>query len=328
MDVLVFGASGQLGEALRKVQPEQLSTVYLQRDECDLGSAEQVRDCLEHHEPRFVVNAAAYTAVDKAESEATLARAINADAPAVMAEWVKSSGFDVGRDSSASSRRAESSLMPEQTARVQQRNLNPRLIHISTDFVFDGAKTEPYLPDDPPHPKSVYGQSKLDGEKHVAGIAPEQSVILRTSWVYSEHGNNFVKTMLRLMQERDELNVVDDQRGSPTYARGLAETIWEIVCAEDFAPGIYHWTDAGVISWFEFALAIQEEALDCGILAKKVPVRPISTEAYPTPAARPYYSALDSSTLEQHYQTQKKPWRDQLRDMLRHLIVATENGAE
>ena len=188
---------------------------------------------------------------------------------------------------------------------------------MSTDFVFDGSRGQPYGPDDEPNPLGVYGRSKLDGELAVmaAGGAP---LVLRTGWVYSRHGGNFVKTMLRLMAERDQLAVVEDQVGTPTWARGLAETCWALV-DHDEAAGTYHWSDAGACSWYDFAVAIRELALEQGLLSRAAEIIPIGTSDYPTPARRPAYSVLDKSRVRQLTGRVGRDWRLQLAAMLADL---------
>ena len=165
-------------------------------------------------------------------------------------------------------------------------------IHISTDFVFDGLNQEPYKPEDETAPIGSYGRSKLKGEIKGIDLAPHAAMIIRTAWVYSEYGNNFLKTMLRLMKERDSLSVVHDQRGSPTYAASLAHIIWQVIREDRFRPGIYHWADRADITWYEFARAIQHEALKIGLLERAIPITDISTEQYPTAAGRPAYLSL------------------------------------
>ncbi|MDA0979055.1 MAG: dTDP-4-dehydrorhamnose reductase, partial [Proteobacteria bacterium] len=216
--MLVFGSTGQVASALKMTLADQ-GAVFLDRGACDLGSPAAVQAALERYQPRFIINAAAYTAVDRAEEEPELAYAINAVAPRIMAEYVASVSSG-GR-------------------------LNPppsSLIHISTDFVFNGTRTTPYRPGDPTDPLGAYGASKLAGELNILDAAPERSMIIRTAWVYHEEGGNFVKTMLRLMGERNELGVVNDQRGSPTYAASIADAITTIIQQDLFTPGIYHWT--------------------------------------------------------------------------------------
>lgn len=287
MQILVLGANGQLGRSLRDTQPDDQQVTFATRSEVDLSQAGEVTNFLGQLHPDLVINAAAYTAVDKAEEEPEMADQINGSTVGEIAAWAA--------------------------------NNNARLIHISTDFVFDGAGTRPYLPGDETGPISAYGESKLKGEMLALGSSPEQTMIIRTAWVYSEHGSNFVKTMLRLMKERDELGVVADQVGSPTYARGLAEVIWLIVSEEKFTPGIFHWSDNGHISWHEFAEAIQQEGLQSGLLEQLITVNAITTEEFPTPAARPAFSVLDTSKLGTALGIEPEPWTDNLKRMMGQL---------
>lgn len=284
MTILVFGASGQLARSLKDAMPADTSVKFIDRSACDLSAPEAIKTLLEQKKPTLIINVAAYTAVDKAEEEPELANLINAEAVRQMAGYAH-----------------------EKAA---------RLIHLSTDFVFDGAKSTPYLPGDPTGPLGKYGESKLAGELAALQEASEATMIIRTAWVYSEHGSNFVKTMLRLMGEKPELGVVDDQRGSPTYAGNLAEIIWQIHEHDRFTPGIYHWTDEGNITWCDFARAIQEEALEAGHLTKTIPINPITTDDYPTPAARPAYSVLNNTKLAQLLGIEPTPWRQNLKQML------------
>ncbi|HIL63315.1 MAG TPA: dTDP-4-dehydrorhamnose reductase, partial [Porticoccaceae bacterium] len=265
MGIVIFGSSGQLAQSLRDTTPVNRRPVFIGRDACNLSDPFRLNAILEKEKPEFIINAAAYTAVDKAEEEPQQARLVNEEAVRCLAKYSRASGA--------------------------------QFIHLSTDFVFDGTKQSPYLPGDATGPLGVYGQSKLAGELAALEEAPESTMIIRTAWVYSEHGSNFVKTMLRLMNERDELGVVDDQRGAPTYAGGLAELIWQIHEQELFTAGIYHWTDQANITWCDFARAIQEEAIAAGLLKKAVPINAITTDDYPTPAARPAYSVLDNTKL-------------------------------
>jgi dTDP-4-dehydrorhamnose reductase len=245
----------------------------------------------QQHGPDLVINAAAYTAVDKAESEKDKAYEVNVRGAANIAKAAEHSGA--------------------------------RLIHISTDFVFDGRKSKPYRPDDKPNPISVYGASKLQGEEAVLRETMKKALILRTGWVYSSHGSNFVKTMLKLMAERDEISVVADQVGTPTWARGLAKAIYHFANIPD-THGIYHSTDAGVASWYDFAAAIQEEAHQLGILQSLIPVIPIRTDDYPTAAKRPPYSVLDKTATWQALGYTASHWRVALRLMLEELTARTE----
>jgi dTDP-4-dehydrorhamnose reductase len=258
MKVLIAGASGQLGRALVATAPAGVALAALDRAALDLGSAGSIAAALGSHAPDVVINAAAYTAVDRAETEADQAFAINAT--------------------------GATGLAAEAAAR------GARVVHVSTDFVFDGCASRPYRPDAPTAPLGVYGASKLAGERGVLLAAPD-ALVVRTAWVYAAQGANFVRTMLRLMADRDEVRVVSDQIGTPTHAEGLARALWRLIdCG---AGGILHWTDAGVASWYDFAVAISEEARALGLLDRAVRVIPIPTSAYPTPARRPGYSVLD-----------------------------------
>ncbi len=287
MSILIFGSSGQLAQSLRDTKPADIRPTFIDRDTCDLSDPDQVTTILEKKKPELIINVAGYTAVDKAEEEPQQAQLVNEEAVRCMAKYAHARGA--------------------------------QFIHLSTDFVFDGTKQTPDLPGDATGSLGEYGQSKLAGEFAALKEAPESTMIIRTAWVYSEHGSNFVKTMLRLMRERDELGVVDDQRGAPTYARGLAETIWQIADHDLFTAGIYHWTDAGNITWCEFAKAIQKEALEAGRLSKSIPINPITTEDYPTPAARPAYSVLDNNKLAKLVGIEPTPWRQNLKLMLSRL---------
>ena len=286
MAILVFGSSGQLAQSLRQTQ-QSGESFFVDRNSCDLADPEQVDAMLARHKPDIIINAAAYTAVDKAEEEPGLAHLINETSVRRMAAYAHAN--------------------------------NARLIHLSTDFVFDGTNQSPYLPGDPTGPLAEYGASKLAGELAALQEAPEATMIIRTAWVYSEHGHNFVKTMLRLMSEKPALGVVDDQRGSPTYAGNLANMIWQIHEHDLFTPGIYHWTDEGSITWCDFARAIQEEALASGQLARAIPINPITTDDYPTPAARPAYSVLNNTKLARLLEIEPTPWRQNLKLMLSRL---------
>lgn len=292
MKVVVTGCNGQLGWELRQTSNEQHEIVYLSSAELDISNSVNTLSALSKHLPDIVINAAAYTAVDKAESDESKAYAVNEKGVLNLAQSCKT--------------------------------ISAKLIHISTDFVFDGTKNTPYLPTDKTNPVSVYGASKLAGEQHVHACLANDAAIIRTAWVYSQHGNNFVKTMLRLMSEKEQLGVVCDQIGTPTWARGLADMVWALahemynspVVGQNSQAAIYHWTDAGVASWYDFAVAIQEIAYDEGLLLKKIPIRPILSEAYPTPAKRPSFSVLDKVSSELATGQYTKHWRDQLKRMI------------
>ena len=256
MKVLIAGAAGQLGRALQASAPAGVTIIAPAEGDFDITSATAVAATITAAAPDLVINAAAYTAVDKAEAEPDAAQRINADAVAILAAHA------------------------------------PRLVHISTDFVFDGSASQPIPPETPPSPVSVYGATKLAGEI----AAGPDALIIRTAWVYAARGSNFVHTMLRLMRERPEVRVVSDQIGTPTHAASLARAIWALAGQKgQFVNGIFHWTDAGVASWYDFAVAIQEEALAIGLIDRAVPVIPIRTADYPTPARRPAYGVLDKT---------------------------------
>ncbi len=280
--VLVVGAGGQLGQELQRTAPTAVVCVPMTRAQLDIADASVVAKTLATVTPQVVINAAAYTAVDKAESEPEAAHRANAEGPGVLAQACAQQGV--------------------------------RLIHISTDFVFDGNSSQPYRPDAATAPLGEYGRSKRDGELAVQSAQPA-ALILRTGWVYSSFGGNFVKTMLRLMGERDELAVVSDQVGTPTWAHGLAEAVWA-AAARPQLSGIYHWSDAGVCSWYDFAVAIYEEALTLGLLSRPVNIRPIPAAEYPTPAQRPAYSVLDKTNSWRDFAVEGVHWRQQLRAML------------
>jgi dTDP-4-dehydrorhamnose reductase len=278
MRVLITGANGQLGGALQRTAPAWAEISAIDVDDCDLTDAPMLRARLTVEAPEIILNAAAYTAVDKAESDEALARAVNSDAVATMVEAMAQAGG--------------------------------RVVHVSTDFVFDGTSPVAYLPAATRNPISVYGRTKAEGEDH---LRPED-LLVRTAWVYEAGGANFVRTMIRLMKDRDELGVVADQIGSPTWARGLAGTIWGLV--ERKAAGIFHHSDAGVASWYDFAVAIAEEAAELGLIAGIPLIRPIATADYPTPAQRPAFSLLDCRATRAALGDEPVHWRTNLRLML------------
>lgn len=285
MKVLVTGAGGQVGRLLSATCPEGIELVACPHAELDIGDADAVRRMFERVKPAAVINAAAYTAVDRAESEPEAARRINGLGPAHLAASAAACGA--------------------------------RLVQISTDFVFDGTASSPVRPEAHPHPLSVYGMSKREGELAVLEALPEHSLIVRTAWVYAAEGKNFLNTMLRLMRERGAVRVVADQVGTPTAARPLAEALWQIVARADIG-GIHHWTDAGVASWYDFAVAIAEEGTALGLLPSGIAVTPIATEDYPTPARRPAYSVLDKRSLAARG-IHPQHWRHRLRDTLKEI---------
>lgn len=279
MKVLITGAKGQLGGALQASAPAEAVITAIDVAECDLTNAAMLRDVLQRVGPDLILNAAAYTAVDKAESDEATAQAINADAVAIMAEAMDKTGG--------------------------------KLVHVSTDFVFDGTSPRAYVPGDARAPISAYGRTKAAGEDHVrAG-----DILVRTAWVYEAGGANFVRTMIRLMKEREELGVVSDQIGSPTWATGLARTLWGLVARD--AAGTFHHSDAGVASWYDFAVAIAEEAHAAGLLARIPTIRPITAADYPTPARRPAFSLLDCRATRAVLGDEPVHWRTNLRLMLK-----------
>ena len=282
MEALIFGGGGQLGRALAASAPDGVEPVARAHDAVDICDAEAVARAIADTRPDMVFNAAAMTAVDAQEDWPDDAMRINGEAPGLIA--------------------------------AACRDADVHFIHISTDFVFDGAKAAPYKPDDPVNPLSVYGKSKAAGEAAVRAANPE-ALIVRTAWVYAATGANFVNTMLRLMNERDELGVVADQIGTPTHAVSLAEALWSL--ADWGATGIHHFTDAGAASWYDFAVAIEEEASALDLIESCL-VKPIATADYPTKAVRPASSLLDKTAcwamtgIPRH-------WRAELRIMLEEL---------
>ena len=285
MRVLVLGGAGQVASAVAVAAPAHYQVVAMTRAELDIGDDRAVGRALAETQPEWVVNAAAYTAVDLAEDHQSQAIAVNDTAVGVLASAVSSAGC--------------------------------RLLHLSTDFVFDGMANRAYLPADQTNPLSVYGMSKLGGERHVLK-GDGAGIVLRTAWVYAATGRNFVLTMLRLMREKDHVSVVCDQIGTPTWAASIAAAIWGLI--EVGAPGaVYHWTDLGVASWYDFAVAIQDEALARGLLNRAVPITPIPSAAYPTRAQRPAFSVLDSGSARALISTPARHWRHNLRTMLDEL---------
>jgi dTDP-4-dehydrorhamnose reductase len=285
LNIVVIGKSGQLAHEILRLAGDD-SVHCLGRDDINILDAVSLASVLNRFQPQGIINASAYTGVDKAESDQSNAYAINQTAVANLATYAKQH--------------------------------HCHLVHVSTDYVFGGDKGSPYQVDDSYHPQGVYGASKAAGEKALLDIYPQASCILRTSWVYASHGNNFVKTMLRLMAEKPELGVIDDQIGSPTWARDLAKAC--IYAIKNQVSGVHHWTDNGVASWYDFAVAIQSLALEKGLLTHAIPIKPIPSSAYPTPAKRPHYSVLDKSTLTTEFSgLVPQYWRKALSDMLDEL---------
>lgn len=280
--ILVTGAGGQLGKELEALAPSYpgFEFLFLTREALAIDNPVQVETFFKEVRPGFCINCAAYTAVDKAETEEEAAYAINAKAAGFLA--------------SASNR------------------YQCRFIHISTDYVFDGTAITPYKEDHPTNPLGVYGASKREGEMLVLQANPG-AIIIRTSWLYSAFGKNFVRTMLKLMKEKDTLSVVNDQFGSPTYAADLAEAITGIIASGNWQPGIFHFSNEGMISWYDLAVAIKEMSRSsCSIL-------PIPTSQYPTAARRPAYSVFDTSKIRDTYNIAQRNWKDSLRRCLLRL---------
>ncbi len=285
MRVLLTGAAGQLGRELVREAPTAVDLAAFDRVALDLTDAGRVKQLVTSIRPHVILNAAAYTAVDRAEKEVAAAEAANRDGVGALTKACAAAGA--------------------------------RLVHVSTDFVFDGSKDTPYVPGDPTGPLSVYGRTKLEGEREVERLG-EAGVVVRTARVYSALGGNFVTTMLRLMAERDELQVVDDQVGSPTWARGLARTLWRAASAsvEGRLSGVHHWCDSGACSFHEFAVEIRELGFERGLTDRKPPVRAVATADYPAEATRPTYSVLDCSSLSEALGVEQLPWRVALGRML------------
>ncbi len=281
--ILVIGAGGQLGQCLKNVATQRnISTiVFPVEEEANILNQDLLNSLLEREKPEFVINCAAYTAVDKAEDEVELSKAVNETGAANLAN----------------------SCMAN----------NATLIHISTDFVFEGNEVKLLKEEDEVHPINVYGVTKLDGEKAVINIL-NKYYIIRTSWLYSEYANNFVKTMLKLGSERDELNIIADQVGTPTYAIDLANVIFDIIASGNKSYGIYHYSNEGVTSWFDFAKAIFD------ISKTDVKTNPIPGSAYPTKAKRPAFSVMDKTKIKSTFKVEIQYWRDSLEKCIEKLI--------
>ena len=281
----MLGGAGQIATAVVAMAPAIHHVTSLTRAELDIADGKAIARAVVESKPEWIVNAAAYTAVDLAEDQPAQAMAINDTAVGVIAAAASKAGC--------------------------------RLLHLSTDFVFDGQSNRGYTPADQPNPLSVYGRSKWGGERHVLSLG-SAGIILRTAWVYAAAGRNFVLTMLKLMREKEQLSVVIDQIGTPTWATGIATAIWGLIAA-GVPGGVYHWTDLGVASWYDFALAIQDEALARSLLRRAVPIMPIPSSAYPTKAQRPAFSVLDTQTTRALIQVPAHHWRHNLKAMLDEL---------
>lgn len=282
MKILITGANGQLGTELHEILEREFpgQTLYTDVQELDLTNAKAVDSYVANNEITHIVNCAAYTAVDRAEEEKMLCAAVNTDAVKNLAMAADANGA--------------------------------KIIHISTNYVFDGTNHRPYRESDKVNPISQYGTTKRKGETLLLALAP-QAIIIRTAWLYSAHGKNFVKTMLRLADSQPEIKVVCDQIGTPTFARDLTRAVVKVLQSHQWVPGIYHFTDEGAASWYDFAKAIFR------IAGKDVKVTPIPTEDYPTPASRPSYSILDRTRIKATYGIEIPHWEEALADCLRQL---------
>ena len=288
--ILLIGSNGQVGKELQQILPSYGNLISVERPTVDLAQPDTLRNVIRSKQPQIIINAAAYTAVDKAESEPELASAINAIAPLIIAQ--------------------------------ESQKLKAFLIHISTDYVFDGNGYRPYQETDATNPLSVYGKTKLAGEKAIQETCAHH-LILRTAWVYGIFGkSNFVKTMLLLGAKRQEICVVADQIGSPTWAQDIATVIAQTI--PQLTPeisGSYHYTNSGIASWYDFAVAIFEEAQQLGFPLKVERIVPITTAEYPTPARRPAYSVLACGKISAISKTHPPHWRQRLRQMLTDLKI-------
>lgn len=273
--IIVTGSKGQLGNELKDISVlfPTFEFIFFSREEFPVNIEESVRTILSSHKPQYLVNCAAYTAVDKAETEQNAANEINASSVGLLAQCCLDN--------------------------------HVKFLHISTDYVFNAKLNTPLKETDPVDPVNYYGRSKLLGEQLAFEKNPD-SILIRTSWLYSSYGNNFVKTMIRLMNERDSLNVVNDQFGSPTYAFDLASAIMQIIEKEKWVPGIYHFSNKGVITWFDFANEIKS------LIKSNCTINPITTDQFPTAAKRPSWSVMDSSKINEVYGVQLKDWKESL----------------
>jgi len=279
---LVTGAGGQLGVELLRTAPPHFEVVGLRHEDCDITRPAVVAAAIENHRPDLVINAAAYTAVDEAERQPELAYAVNATGAGNVARAAQTMGV--------------------------------RVIHVSTDYVFDGISREPYHPESAPNPINVYGGSKLGGEKEVQA-GSSSFLIIRSSWLYASHGKNFLRTILSGLEASRTLRVVNDQVGVPTAARSLALTIWE--CADrPELQGVHHWADGGTATWYDFAVAIQEAALEQGRLGKATPIEPVTSREYQLAAPRPRYTVLDALSLSNAIGRKPRRWQSWLAEVL------------
>ncbi|SHO80715.1 dTDP-4-dehydrorhamnose reductase [hydrothermal vent metagenome] len=279
-NILIIGVNGQLGSELKELSSNyNYNFIFTTKDKLDITNHQDVNNFIKDNKIYIIINASAYTAVDKAEDEEELADKIN-------------------------------HLGVKNLAQISKDN-NIKFVHISTDYVFDGKNYKPYVEDDKTNPNSVYGKTKLDGENAMIDINPANSIIIRTSWVYSSYGANFVKTMLKLGNDRDKLTIIYDQVGTPTYARDLAKSILDILPQiESEKVEIYNYSNEGVLSWYDFAKEIMKMAkIDCEIF-------PIETKDYPTPASRPHYSLLNKAKIKEKFNIEIPFWKDSLKECL------------
>ena len=287
--ILITGANGQLGREMRRVLNGDIEfhPIYTDVDELDITDAEAIDKMLATAKVDYIVNCAAFTDVDAAETNVELCSKLNVEAPALLAQAATKHGA--------------------------------RLIHVSTDYVFDGTNCRPYREDDPVCPTSTYGITKAQGEQRILDLAPE-SIIIRTAWLYSPHGKNFVKTMIKLGHEKEQLRVVCDQVGTPTYALDLASVITTFIGRDEWTPGIYHFSDEGAISWYDFTQAIHRLSgiTTCHVL-------PCLSKDYPTPASRPHYSVLDKSKIKSTLGIEIPYWEESLRDCIQRILEKTDN---
>jgi len=287
--VLITGAGGQVGLELQATAPAEWQLVPCRSQDLDITEKQALARVFDQARPHVVINTAAYTRVDEAERQSERAEAVNTHGA-------------------------------ENVAKAAER-VGARVIHLSTDFVFDGSQGRPYVPDDVPNPLGVYGRTKLEGEWRVQECTGGSALIVRTAWVYAAQGQNFVLTMLRLLREQSSVGVVSDQVGTPTWARTLAQALWT-AASRPHLRGILHWTDSGVASWYDFAVAIEEEARSAGLLKRTVVIRSLQSQEYPAAARRPPFSVLDKSSGWAALGGQAPHWRSNLRAMLRELAGA------
>lgn len=286
MRALITGGAGQLARALVDAAPEDWLVESPGEADLDITQPSSVRAAFDKFEPELLVNTAAYTAVDRAENEPDKAFVVNTEGARTLAEICVEAGT--------------------------------RMIHVSTDFVFDGRKSSPYEPHDSPRPLGVYGSSKREGERQVLEVLGDNAVVLRTAWLYGAGSSNFVTGMLERMQNGQALKIVCDQVGTPTWTRTLADAIWRMA-RKPGLHGNWHFTDAGVASWYDFAVAIQEEAVAAGLLSQPVLIEPVRSEAFKTTATRPFYSVLDKTRTWEELEIDPVHWRVCLRGMLKEV---------